>query len=75
MLVLTFATPTTAASQWSWLVEASVGRHSEKPSDFCEIIEIYFPTLPKVDLHARGVIPRPGWDVWGLPTVTILHVV
>jgi N6-adenosine-specific RNA methylase IME4 len=40
-----------------WLVEASVGRHSEKPSDFCEIIEIYFPTLPKVDLHARSVIP------------------
>ena len=30
---------------WSWLVEVSVGHHSEKPSVFCEIIEIYFPTL------------------------------
>ena len=39
-------------------------------SDFCEIIEIYFPTLPKVDLHARDVIPRPGWYVWGLEEPT-----
>jgi hypothetical protein len=35
------------------LVEASVGRHSEKPLVLGEIIEIYFPTLPKVDLHTR----------------------
>jgi len=50
-------------SQWSWLVEASVAHHSEKPSVFGEIIEIYFPTLSQVDLHARGVSPRPGWNV------------
>jgi hypothetical protein len=62
MPALTFATPTTAASQGSRLVEASVGRHSEKPSVFCE----NFPTLPKIELHARGVVSRPGWDVWGL---------
>jgi hypothetical protein len=62
MPALTFATPTTAASQGSRLVEASVGRHSEKPSVFCE----NFPTLPKIELHARGVVLRPGWDVWGL---------
>jgi N6-adenosine-specific RNA methylase IME4 len=66
MPALTFATSTTAASPSSRLVEASVGRHSEKPSVFCEMIEIYFPTLPKIELHARGVLGRDGWDVWGL---------
>jgi hypothetical protein len=30
------------------------------------MIESYFPTLPKIELHARGPIARPGWDVWGL---------
>jgi hypothetical protein len=30
------------------------------------MIEGYFPTLPKIELHARGPIARPGWDVWGL---------
>jgi hypothetical protein len=53
-------------TQWPSLVEASVGRRSEKPSVFCEMIEVYFPTLPKIELHARGVVPRLGWDVWGL---------
>jgi hypothetical protein len=53
-------------TQWSSLVEASVGRHSEKPAAFYEKIEAYFPTLPKIELHARGVVPRAGWDVWGL---------
>jgi N6-adenosine-specific RNA methylase IME4 len=53
-------------TQWSSLVEASVGRHSEKPAAFCEMIEAYFPTLPKIELHARGVVARAGWEVWGL---------
>jgi N6-adenosine-specific RNA methylase IME4 len=48
------------------LIEAPVGRHSEKPAVFYEIIERYFPTLPKIELHARGAAARPGWDVWGL---------
>jgi N6-adenosine-specific RNA methylase IME4 len=43
-----------------------VGRHSEKPEAFYEMIESYFPTLPKIELRARGAVPRPGWDVWGL---------
>jgi hypothetical protein len=30
------------------------------------MIEVYFPTLPKIELHARGVVPRLGWDVWGI---------
>src|SRR5271166_595143 len=53
-------------TQWSSLILAPVGRHSEKPVVFYEMIENYFPTLPKIELHARGVVPRPGWDVWGL---------
>jgi|HubBroStandDraft_6_1064221.scaffolds.fasta_scaffold4282944_1 hypothetical protein len=62
MPALTFATPTTAASQWSRLVEAFVGRHSEKPSVFCEIIEVYFPTLPKIETarERRRVAARLG---------------
>jgi N6-adenosine-specific RNA methylase IME4 len=53
-------------TQWPSLILAPVGRHSEKPVVFCEMIEGYFPTLPKIELHARGVVSRPGWDVWGL---------
>ena len=39
------------------------GEHSEKPAIFHEIIEHYFPTLPKIELNARRA--RPGWDLWG----------
>ena len=53
-------------TQWQSLIEASVAPYSEKPSAFCEMIESYFPTLPKIELHANGVVPRIGWDVWGL---------
>ena len=28
------------------------------------MIEAYFPTLPKIELFARGKA-RPGWDAWG----------
>ncbi len=45
------------------LVDAAVGKHSEKPEKFYELIESYFPTLPKIELNARAV--RPGWDAWG----------
>lgn len=43
---------------------APVGEHSEKPDDQYEIIERYFPTLPKIELNARRA--RDGWDAWGL---------
>jgi N6-adenosine-specific RNA methylase IME4 len=52
-------------TQAASLIEAPVGRHSEKPAVFYEIIERYFPTLPKIELHARGAVARPGWDAWG----------
>lgn len=49
--------------QWSSLITAPVGKHSEKPSVVYELIESYFPTLSKIELNARST--RDGWDAWG----------
>ena len=51
-------------TQWRSLIHAPVGRHSEKPAIFYDLIEAYFPTLPRIELFARS--RRPGWDAWGL---------
>jgi N6-adenosine-specific RNA methylase IME4 len=51
-------------TQWPSVIEALVGKHSEKPEIFLEILEQYFPTLPKIELNRRGPA-RPGWDAWG----------
>jgi len=51
-------------TQWSSVIAAPVGRHSEKPTAVYELIESYFPNLPKIELHARGRL-RVGWDAWG----------
>ncbi|MDB5608123.1 MAG: hypothetical protein JWP25_5023 [Bradyrhizobium sp.] len=37
--------------------------HSEKPTLVHELIESYFPNLPKIELNARRA--RLGWDCWG----------
>jgi N6-adenosine-specific RNA methylase IME4 len=50
-------------TQFSSLVLAAVGFHSEKPTAFYELIERYFPHLPKIELFARR--RRAGWRVWG----------
>jgi N6-adenosine-specific RNA methylase IME4 len=34
-----------------------------KPAAFYELIEAYFPTLPKIELNARRA--RDGWELWG----------
>jgi N6-adenosine-specific RNA methylase IME4 len=39
-------------------------KHSEKPEIFLEMIEQYFPNLPKIELNRRGKA-RPGWSAWG----------
>lgn len=49
--------------QWPSVIEAPPGEHSEKPERFHDLIEAYFPSLPKIELNARRA--RPGWDVWG----------
>jgi N6-adenosine-specific RNA methylase IME4 len=50
--------------QWDSLLEAPRRGHSEKPEIFLEMIETYFPNLPKIELNRRGP-PRKGWDAWG----------
>ena len=42
----------------------AVGEHSEKPERVLEMIEAYFPTLPKIELNRRGAA-RAGGDAWG----------
>lgn len=49
--------------QWSSVIEAALGAHSEKPVAAYELIEAYFPNLPKIELNARR--QRDGWDAWG----------
>lgn len=50
--------------QWDSLLEAARRGHSEKPEIFLEMMESYFPHLPKIELNRRGPA-RPGWDAWG----------
>jgi N6-adenosine-specific RNA methylase IME4 len=52
-------------TQFPSAIEAPVGEHSAKPDAFAELIEAYFPTLPKIELNRRGPA-RPNWDAWGL---------
>lgn len=49
--------------QWPSLIIAPVGRHSAKPERFRELIESYFPTVPKIELNARE--RHEGWEAWG----------
>jgi N6-adenosine-specific RNA methylase IME4 len=48
----------------SSVISAPRGKHSEKPEAALEIIERYYPELPKIELFRRGPA-RPGWDAWG----------
>lgn len=54
-------------AQWDSLLEAPRKGHSEKPEIFLEMVECYFPTMPKVELNRRGP-KRHGWDAWGAET-------
>ena len=52
-------------TQWNSIIEAPrPGEHSAKPECFLEMIEQYFPSLPKIELNRRGP-PRSSWDAWG----------
>jgi len=50
--------------QWDSLIMAPRGEHSAKPECFLEMLEQYFPNLPKIEINCRGK-PRPGWDAFG----------
>lgn len=47
----------------SSVVFADRGDHSVKPAAFYELIERWYPTLPKIELFARD--EREGWAAWG----------
>jgi N6-adenosine-specific RNA methylase IME4 len=49
--------------QWESLQISPRGRHSEKPTWAYELIEHYFPNLPKIEFNARS--GRAGWVSWG----------
>jgi len=51
-------------TQWDSVIDGDVAGHSTKPGRFLEMIEQYFPTIPKIELNRRGPA-RPGWDAWG----------
>lgn len=50
-------------TQWPSVIEAKRGKHSEKPDTVYDLIETYYPDLPKIELNARKA--RVGWDRWG----------
>ncbi len=50
-------------TQFASVIEAPVGKHSDKPIKAYELLELYFPNLPRIELNAR--IAREGWDAWG----------
>lgn len=54
----------TMGDQFPSIFQIARKEHSAKPEQFLELIEDYFPTLPKIELNRRGP-PRPGWDAWG----------
>jgi N6-adenosine-specific RNA methylase IME4/ParB-like chromosome segregation protein Spo0J len=45
------------------VIELPLGRHSEKPAFFADMISTLYPTTPKLEMFAR--IGRVGWDVIG----------
>jgi N6-adenosine-specific RNA methylase IME4 len=52
--------PPALGMQWPSVIKGPVREHSVKPDAAYEIIESYFPTLPKIELNARRA--RAGWD-------------
>jgi N6-adenosine-specific RNA methylase IME4 len=50
--------------QWDSVIEQPRGEHSAKPEAVLELIEAYFPSLPKIEFNRRGP-PRPRWAAWG----------
>jgi N6-adenosine-specific RNA methylase IME4 len=53
-------------TQFPSLLSIRATKHSKKPDKFREIIDAYFPDLPKIELNYRGK-PPPNWDwdTWG----------
>ena len=50
-------------TQFKSVIASPVEAHSQKPDWQYELVESYFPNLPKIELNARRL--REGWDAWG----------
>jgi len=50
-------------TQYDSVIEAAVGKHSAKPVVARKMIEVMYPTLPRIELFARERVE--GWDAWG----------
>ncbi len=46
------------------IISARVSAHSEKPAIFAELIERWYPDVPKIELFCRGKA-RAGWVAFG----------
>ena len=58
------AIPTPSPSdRVSSVVSIDSGKHSAKPSYFAELIEKWYPSIPKLEMFCRN--PRKGWGSWG----------
>lgn len=58
------AIPTPSPSdRVSSVVSIDSGKHSAKPSYFAELIEKWYPSIPKLEMFCRT--PRKGWGSWG----------
>lgn len=55
--------PPAAGTQPSSVYRETRGDHSAKPAFFAEMIEGFYPQLPKIELFCRS--PRAGWAVFG----------
>jgi N6-adenosine-specific RNA methylase IME4 len=55
-------------TQWPSVILERRRAHSVKPVWAYELIESYFPNLPKIELFARRA--RAGWSCWGLEAPT-----
>ena len=51
-------------TQYDSVLDGPLASHSAKPEIFAEMIETYYPNLPKIELNRRGPA-RKGWDAWG----------
>lgn len=47
------------------------GKHSAKPEEFRALIDVLYPTGPRIELFRRGEAPA-GWKVWGNETAVAL---
>lgn len=45
------------------VIDLPLGKHSEKPAFFADMISTLYPTTPKLEMFAR--VGRVGWDVVG----------